>query len=101
MLAEAKPPLGQIQWISESSRPVDFGGPTEVVYEPLPTDCGVGFETVERVARRHPNKIAVWDGQFALTYAELLDRAYGLAERIAALVPAGGAVASIIHNGPA
>ncbi len=41
------------------------------------------------------------DGQLALTYAELLDRAYGLARTIEALVPPEGVVSSIIHNGPA
>jgi len=101
MTAEANSRLGQIQWISEPARRPDFDGPTELAYEPLPRDCELGFEVVERVAGRHPDKVAVWDGELSLTYAELLDRAYGLAERIAAAVPPGGAISSIIHNGPA
>lgn len=101
MAVTADPALGQIEWISDPARPADFGGPTEVPYEPLPPDCDFGFGVIERVARRAPDKVAVRDGQLALTYAELLDRAYGLAAMIEARVPAEGVVSSIIHNGPA
>lgn len=100
MSAETMFPLGPIKWISEPSRPPDFGGPVDVAYEPLVADCD-GFELVERAARNRPDKVAVWDERLALTYAELLDRAYGLAETVAALVPVGGVVASVIRNGPA
>lgn len=101
MAVKADAALDEIQWISDPTRPADFGGPTEVPYQPPPTDCELGFEIVERIARSAPDKVAVWDGRLALTYAELLNRAYGLAEAIEREVAADGVVASITHNGPA
>jgi acyl-coenzyme A synthetase/AMP-(fatty) acid ligase len=74
-----------------------------VPFEPLPTPSVARstFSRLERAAKKFPNKVAVTDGTVSLTYAELLDRCYGLANQIVQAVKPGGVVASLVHNGPA
>ncbi|RYG57777.1 MAG: hypothetical protein EON56_01665, partial [Alphaproteobacteria bacterium] len=89
-----------MSWISERPVPLDFGGPQEIAYEPMPSnpDEVIGIALMERAARLYPNKIAISDGSTTLTYAEMVDRMYGLAARIAEAVEPGGVVASVVHN---
>jgi acyl-coenzyme A synthetase/AMP-(fatty) acid ligase len=90
-----------IKWLDVQRRPVDFGGPVDVPYEPLDREGLDGFDLrrIERIAAKYPNKLAVDDGLVRLTYADLLDRAYGVTQRISDLVPPGGVFASVIHSG--
>ena len=74
------------------SRPADF--------QPLPAHFATQhpLRSVEEVAARHPDRVVVMDGAQTLTYAEILDRVYGLARRIEAETPTGAPMAVLIHN---
>lgn len=87
-----------MEWISTRPVPLDHGGPASVPYTPLATAWSelAGIRPFERAAARFPDKVAVDDGQVRLTYAEVLDRVYGLAARIAAAVPPGTVVSSLV-----
>jgi acyl-coenzyme A synthetase/AMP-(fatty) acid ligase len=88
-------------WIEGRPVPLDGGGPVD---QPYDAEAARGFETVggveviERAARRAPHKIAVDDGTVRLTYAELIDRAYGLAWRLDGAAEKGSIVACVVHN---
>ena len=89
-----------LQWIDRSPAPIGLNGPTDIEYDAdaaaLLEDRGV--EAIERAAARWPDKVVVDDGVRRLTYAELLDRVYGLAGRIVDHTPPGAVVASLTHN---
>jgi acyl-coenzyme A synthetase/AMP-(fatty) acid ligase len=88
-------------WIEGGSTPLDFGGPIDVPYDP---SCARdfetigGFEVIERAARDNPDKVAVDDGAVRLTYAQFIDRVYGLAERLVAATDKGDVVLSVVPN---
>jgi acyl-coenzyme A synthetase/AMP-(fatty) acid ligase len=91
---------GQIEWIS--TRPVspDHGGPVNVPFTSVDAPDGpIDLTTVEQVAKRLPDKVAVFDGKIALTYSELMDRIYGVAKQIVDLVPPGGVVVCLVNSG--
>lgn len=90
-----------LDWIRDRPVPLDFGGPVDTPFRPLDEDTLAGVGMFERAAELWPDKLAVDDGEVALTYAELLDRVHGLAHRVAAATPPGGAVISVLNNGPA
>jgi acyl-coenzyme A synthetase/AMP-(fatty) acid ligase len=89
------------QWFQGRPVPLDAGGPVD---QPYDAEAAQGFETIggvaliERAARRSPHKVAVYDGTVRLTYGELMDRVYGLAQRIGAVVERGAVVVAIVHN---
>src|SRR5262245_2797112 len=88
-------------WIEGGSMPLDFGGPVDVPYD---RNCGTdfetigGFEVIERAARDYSDKIAVDDGTVRLTYAQFIDRVYGLAEQLMAVTATGDVVLSVVPN---
>ena len=51
------------------------------------------------MVRAHADKVAIFDGAVRLTYADLLDRIYGLAREIATTVEPGGVLAAVVHSG--
>src|SRR5579862_857385 len=71
-------------WIRGRPVPLDFAGPE------TPYDAGIGprlerdggVAVIEAIARRFPDKVCIDDGKLRLTFAEALDRAYGLAQRL-------------------
>ena len=84
-------------------RPVslDADGPTDVPYDAQRAkdfESIGGFEVIARTARDNPDKVAVDDGEDRLTYAQFLDRVYGLAERLDALTESSSIVASVVPN---
>lgn len=92
-----------LHWLETRPVPLDFGGPEGVPYIPIPhaSSTILGLAAVERAAARNPGKTAIFDGQIGLTYAELLDRTYGLAHRLAAFLQAGAPVVSLAHGSAA
>ena len=81
--------------------PLDANGPVDVPYDPSAAhdfETIGGFEVIERIASKVPNKIAVDDGSVRLTYREFIDRVYGLAARLTTATEPGVAVASIVPN---
>jgi acyl-coenzyme A synthetase/AMP-(fatty) acid ligase len=96
---EARP-----RWIEGRPIPLDGGGPVDEPYDAEMAQAFEtlgGFEVIERTAQRHPHKVAVDDGAIRLTYAQFIDRVYGLAERLIASCSPGAVVASLVHNGAA
>jgi len=94
----------ELNWIDDGPVALDFGGPVDVPYDRdavrLLRDEG-GFAAVRAAAARFPDKVAVFDGKLALTYAEFLDRVYGLATRLVAQWPQRTILASLVHNSAA
>lgn len=95
--------LNDLQWIDRSPGAIDLNGPTDIAYDAEAAALleHHGVEAIERAAARWPDKVVVDDGVLRLTYAELIDRVYGLAGRILDQTPAGGVVVSLSHNGVA
>ena len=74
-----------LRWLEDGKYPLDCNGPTSRVFTRF---CDEDLnrpiiEHFERVARRHPTRIAVTDSDTALSYAELWAGLSGLAETIA------------------
>ena len=75
-----------LKWLDEGKHPLDWNGSTRRIFskfrdEDLDRPIIAHFE---RVARRHPNRIAVTDSDTSLSFSELWDGVSGLAEMIAA-----------------
>ena len=89
-----------VAWRRGAPVAMDFGGPVDRPFVPIPVDDGAcdGIAWLERSAQAWPDKIAVADDLVELTYAQLVDRVYGLAQDISAAVPVGGVVVPIIRN---
>src|SRR3569833_518364 len=86
---------GGVQWIARSPVPVDFKGPSDLPYDAEAAALleQRGVEAIELAAARWPDRIVLDDGVRRLTYAEVMDRVYGLAGRILDATPAGSVVA--------
>lgn len=97
-------PAPELRWIEDRPVPLDFGGPVDRPYDRdlirLLEDAG-GLIAIEAAARHHPDKVVIFDGTLALTYAELLDRVYGLAQRLIVQWPEKATLASLVHNSAA
>jgi acyl-coenzyme A synthetase/AMP-(fatty) acid ligase len=93
--------VAPLHWIDRRPVDLDFGGPEAVTYTPLPErpEEVLSIAQVERVVRAHADKVAIFDGVVRLTYADLLDRIYGLAREIATTVEPGGVLAAVVHSG--
>ena len=74
-----------LEWLEDDKHPLDWNGPTSRIFTRFrdeDLDRPV-IEHLERVARRHPNRIAVTDSDTSLSFEELWDGLSGLAETIA------------------
>ena len=88
-------------WMEGRPVSLDADGPTDVPYDAQRAkdfESIGGFEVIARTARDNPDKVAVDDGEDRLTYAQFLDRVYGLAERLDALTESSSIVASVVPN---
>ena len=88
-------------WMEGRPIALDGDGPTDVPYNPeraADFERVGGFEVIAQTARENPDRVAVDDGQDALTYAQFVDRVYGLAERLNTLAEDSAIVASVIPN---
>ena len=87
--------------MSRSDIPIDHGGPRS---RPYAADLAALLETsggvaaVEEAARRMPDKVVIDDGVTQLTYRMLLDRVYGLAERLLRETADGAVLVSLVGN---
>src|SRR6267142_3047284 len=87
-----------LEWLENGKHPLDWNGPTSRIFtrfrdEDLNRPI---IEHFERVARRHPNRIAVTDADTALSYAELWDGLSGLAETIATETKPGDLIGIVL-----
>jgi acyl-coenzyme A synthetase/AMP-(fatty) acid ligase len=88
-------------WIERHSIPLDLEGPVDVSYDSQAArdfESIGGFEVIERAAGNNPHKIAVDDGNLRLTYAQFIDRVYGLAARLISATENGSVVVSVVPN---
>jgi non-ribosomal peptide synthetase component F/thioesterase domain-containing protein/acyl carrier protein len=80
----AAPEFENLKWLGDGRYPLDWNGPTGRVFtrfrdEDLDRPIIAHFE---RIARRHPNRIAVTDSDASLSFSQLWDGLSGLAEKI-------------------
>jgi len=85
------PDFKDLKWLEDGNYPLDWNGPTGRIFtrirdEDLDRPIIAHFE---RVARRHPNGIAVTDSDTSLSFSELWNGLSGLAEKIAARTQPG------------
>src|SRR5882762_8183288 len=90
--------MEELKWLEDGKHPLDCNGPISRVFtrfrdEDLNRPI---IEHFERVARRHPNRIAVTDSEISLSYAELWDGLSGLAETIAAETKPGDLIGIVL-----
>jgi amino acid adenylation domain-containing protein len=73
-------------WLEDDRRPLDWNGPVDRLFTRFPDEAldRPIVDHLERVARRHRNRIAIGDTDSALTFGELWDALSGLAETLAA-----------------
>jgi acyl-coenzyme A synthetase/AMP-(fatty) acid ligase/thioesterase domain-containing protein/acyl carrier protein len=90
--------LTALEWLEDGRHPLDWNGPTSRRFARF-RDSDLNRPVIdhfERVARRHPNRIAVTDSDTSLSYAELWDGVSGLAETIAAETKAGDLIGIVL-----
>jgi amino acid adenylation domain-containing protein len=91
-------PSAGLKWLDDGQHPLDWNGPTSRIFtrfrdEDLNRPI---IELFERVARRHPNRIAVTDADTSLSYSELWDGLSGLAETIATETKPGDLIGIVL-----
>jgi acyl-coenzyme A synthetase/AMP-(fatty) acid ligase len=89
-----------LSWISGRPVPTDFGGPTDVPFEPFRAQW-IDEPIIRRfhaVADRFADKIAIDDGNTPMTYRQVRAAVADMAARIVAVTPNGGAIAAILDN---
>ena len=77
--------FNSLEWLEDGKHPLDWNGPAGRIFTRFrdeDLDRPV-IEHLERVARRHPKRIAVTDSDTSLSFEELWDGLSGLAETIA------------------
>lgn len=88
-------------WIEGRPCAIDFAGPVDVPYDQNSArdfETIGGIEAIERTARKFADKVAVDDGKIRLTYAQFIDRVYGLASRLIETSDGGSVIASLVYN---
>src|SRR5450631_3018105 len=94
----AAPECESLEWLEDSAHPLDWNGPTGRIFtrfrdEDLDRPI---IDHLERVTRRHRNRIAVTDSATSLSFAELWEGLSGLAETIAAETRPGDLIAIVL-----
>jgi amino acid adenylation domain-containing protein len=91
-----------LAWLADDLRPLDWNGPTGRPFNRFgdeDLDRSI-IDLFEHMARRQPGSIAVYDGDTALTYAELWDGLSGLAETIAQRTGPGELIGILLPASP-
>src|SRR2546430_3949041 len=94
--------LRTFAWLEDDRRPLDWNGPanrlsTRVRNQDLQRPI---IEHFERVARRQRDRIAIREGNTALTFGELWDGVSGLAETLAAETKPGDLIGILLPACP-
>ncbi len=91
-----------VTWTRPTAVPFDRDGPVDRCFSPPPADFTERsvLDLLRHIAAPDPGAIAIIGTTERLTYAELLDRICRLARHVAAVVPEGGAVATLLANSP-
>jgi non-ribosomal peptide synthetase component F len=93
---------GDIAWTRPVAVPLDRNGPVDRRFTPCSADFTERaiLDLLRQAAAPDPNAVAIVGAAARLTYAELIDRIGRIARYVAAAVPAGGAVATLLPNSP-
>ncbi|HYR83465.1 MAG TPA: AMP-binding protein, partial [Terriglobia bacterium] len=94
----ARTEFESLEWLEDGKHPLDWNGPTSRIFSKFrdeDMDRPI-IDHFERVARRHPNRIAVTDSDTSLSFAELWDGLSGLAETIAAETKPGDLIGIVL-----
>jgi acyl-coenzyme A synthetase/AMP-(fatty) acid ligase len=91
-----------VAWTRPAAVPFDRNGPADRAFTPPPVDFTERaiLDLLCHVAAPDPGAVAIVGAGERLTYAELLDRIGRIARDVAAAVPVGGAVATLLANSP-
>jgi acyl-coenzyme A synthetase/AMP-(fatty) acid ligase/thioesterase domain-containing protein/acyl carrier protein len=89
-------------WLDDDPRPLDWNGPVDRVFARFPASAldRPIIDHLERAARLRPDRIAIRNGEAALTFGELWDGLSGLAETLAAQSKPGDLVGILLPSGP-
>jgi non-ribosomal peptide synthetase component F/thioesterase domain-containing protein/acyl carrier protein len=87
-----------LAWLEDGKHPLDWNGPTGRIFTRFRDDDldRPIIDHLERVTRRHRNRIAVTDSDTSLSFAELWDGLSGLAETIAAETKPGDLIGIVL-----
>jgi amino acid adenylation domain-containing protein len=88
-------------WFSADSMvPLDFDGPVGLAFDRFGDEWIERpiMERFERIAAQYPHRLAVADNENRLTYAELRQRAYALAQRIADAATGDGPIGILLPH---
>jgi acyl-coenzyme A synthetase/AMP-(fatty) acid ligase/thioesterase domain-containing protein/acyl carrier protein len=90
--------LLNVAWLKDDTHALDWNGPTDRTFTSFRDDDldAPIIDHFERVARRHPNRIAVTDSCTSLSFAELWDGLSGLAETITAETRPGDLIGIVL-----
>ena len=89
-----------LSWLKGRPVPTDFGGPTDVPFDPFLPQW-IDEPVIRRfhaVADRFADKVAIDDGATRLTYRAVRAAVADLGARIVAATPDGGPIAAILDN---
>ncbi len=91
------------EWITTPHIRPDHRGPVERPWTPFadPAVAPPILETLQNVAARQPDRVAVEDAAGGITYRQLLDAARRMARRIEQAQPAAAPVAILLPSSPA
>jgi non-ribosomal peptide synthetase component F/thioesterase domain-containing protein/acyl carrier protein len=90
--------LGNLEWLEDCKHPLDWNGATIRIFSKFrdeDLDRPI-IAHLERMVRRHPNRIAVTDSDTSLSFAELWNGLSGLAETIAAETKPGDLIGILL-----
>jgi non-ribosomal peptide synthetase component F/thioesterase domain-containing protein/acyl carrier protein len=96
--APAATEFERVECMADDERPLDWKGPTDrsfILFRDEYLDRSI-LDSFERVARRHPDRVAVTDSETSLSYVELWDGVCGLAETIAAQTRQGDLIGILL-----
>jgi non-ribosomal peptide synthetase component F len=87
-------------WIKPDEFPLDMGGPVDRPFDRMGADYSSvpAIEHLSAIAKRFSDKVAISDGDHRITYSDLLARVSTLAHAIAAAIPEGQPVGSLLRN---
>jgi acyl-coenzyme A synthetase/AMP-(fatty) acid ligase len=89
-----------LSWIRGRPVPTDFGGPTDIPFEPfLPKWINQPvIRRFQSIADRFTDKVAIDDDDTPMTYRQVRAAVAAMAVRIVEATPDGGAIAAILDN---
>jgi len=98
----ARPHRQSLPWLEDDPRPLDWNGPTDrrfTRFHQEALDRPI-IDHLERVARRHPDRVAIRGAGTDLTFGQLWDGLSGLAETLAADTKPGDLIGILLPAGP-